>query len=276
MRRCRPLLGTFVEVVCNVEEAIEPAFEALARVHRLMSAHEPDSDLSRINRNAAARPVRVHRWTAGVIRSATEWARLSGGAFDIVSAGGEALRRGDIPLHDDQPWPAASADWTAIEMRGDVVTLSHPSCLDLGGIAKGFAVDRAVEAMIAAGASGGLVNAGGDLRGFGAEPWPASVVDPVDRRPLIELEVRDFAVATSAGLAAEEGLDFGHLPGAGGRWISVTVRAARACDADALTKIVLAGGPEAPHCLAAAGATALRIARDGIVEPLAPAPEENA
>ena len=74
MRRARPLLGTYVEIEANgaadLERAVSAAFEAVARVHRLMSFHDAGSDVSRLNRRAACEPVSVDRWTATVLRQA--------------------------------------------------------------------------------------------------------------------------------------------------------------------------------------------------------------
>src|SRR5438552_4284069 len=111
--RCRPLLGTLVEVTADREEAIEAAFAAVDKVHRLMSAHEPDSDVSRINRFAHLRRVEVHDWTARVIERALFWSKRSAGAFDVVRAGKAAVEDGRLPRHADQPQPDA-AHWTGL------------------------------------------------------------------------------------------------------------------------------------------------------------------
>ena len=92
VRRARPLLGTFVEIEVagsaksGVNAAIDAAFEAVASVHRLMSFHEPDSDVSRLNREASVRPVSVHAWTYRVLEAAVEMHRRSNGMFDIAVA----------------------------------------------------------------------------------------------------------------------------------------------------------------------------------------------
>src|SRR5438093_9932596 len=98
-RRCRPLLGTFVELTADREDAIEAGFPAINQVHRLMSAHEPDSDVSRINRFAHLRAIEVHEWTARVLERALFWSKRSAGAFDVVRAGKAAVDRGLIPHH---------------------------------------------------------------------------------------------------------------------------------------------------------------------------------
>lgn len=262
VRRCRPLLGTFVEVTADRAEAIEGAFAAIAQVHRLMSAHEPDSDVSRINRFAHLQSVEVHAWTARVIEAGLSWSKRSGGAFDIVGAGKAAVERGLIPHHADQPPPDA-AHWTCLETKGASVRLLRRGCIDLGGIAKGFAVDQAVAAMRRVGATRGLVNAGGDLSGFGEESWPVAVLDPLTRRPAVKLRLRNEAIATSATIDGSGA----HLLG-GGRWVSVTVRAASACTADALTKIVWAVPANLRELLEEAGASAFGICSDGRTEHL--------
>jgi len=260
-RRCRPLLGTFVEIEADSEAAIEAGYAAMATVHRLMSAHEPDSDLSRVNRFAHLGPVEVDAWTALVLERALFWAKESEGAFDPVRAGKAAIESGHLPRHPGQAEPAA-AHWSWLELQGGSVRLLKPGCVDLGGIAKGFAVDKAIEELRRAGADRGLVNAGGDLAAFGPRAWPVQVADPVSRSPRIEIELDNEALATSAVLDG----GWAHLPGADRRWLSASVRARWAMDADALTKILLSGSPRAHRCLDLARASALRIAGDGSIE----------
>ncbi|NUQ19260.1 MAG: FAD:protein FMN transferase [Sphingomonas sp.] len=276
-KRCRPLLGTFVEITADREEAIESAFDAVDQVHRLMSAHERNSDLSRINRFAHLRSIEVHELTARVLERALYWARESGGAFDPLRAGSAAIRHNLMPCHADQPQPEA-AHWTWLELQGCSVRLMKPACIDLGGIAKGFAVDRAIDALRRAGCERGLVNAGGDLRGFGAEAWPVTIVDPLARSSVAALELKDAALATSAGLpdTSGAGLSFDHLGGSNPRWTSVSVVARSGCDADALTKIVWCATTELGSLLAAAGARALAICHDGRVEPVCETAEVDA
>ena len=253
-RRCRPLLGTYVEIEAASEAAIEAGYAAIATVHRLMSAHEADSDLSRVNCFAHLGPVRVHPWTALVLERALFWAKESQGAFDPVRAGKAAIENGYLPRHPGQPEPVA-AHWSWLELQGRSVRLLKPGCIDLGGIAKGFAVDRAIEALRRAGADRGLVNAGGDMAAFGARPWPVQIADPLTRSPRIEIALDNEALATSAVVV-----------GADRRWLSASVRARSAMDADALTKVLLSGSTRTHRCLDLARATGLRIACDGSIE----------
>lgn len=225
-RRARPLLGTFVEIAARapneqrLHRAISGAFAAIARVHRLMSRHDPASDLSRINREAVERPVAVHRWTRQVIWAARRFGAESGGAFDIAFAG--------------------SGDWRDLTITSDgSIRCRKPVMLDLGGIAKGFAVDRAVDVLKRAGIRSGMVNAGGDLRAFGEEPQLVQIRHPLNPGGLAgTLLVQERALATSARYFSRELFD-----GRNGRpvegEISVTVGAANCLTADALTKVAL-------------------------------------
>jgi thiamine biosynthesis lipoprotein len=137
--------------------------------------------------------------------------------------------------------------------------------IDLGGIAKGYAVDLAVEALLAAGAKSGCVNAGGDLRVFGAEALPVAVRSAhVPTLAATRLMLRDEAMATSGSYfssRSHEGRQVSALldardarPVVGSR--SASVRAPRCVLADALTKVVLATGDAAHPALAACGAHA--------------------
>src|ERR1043166_787718 len=176
IRRARPLLGTFVEIAaaiadqCDVDAAIEAAFDAVAKVHRLMSFHEPDSDISRLDREASTHAVTVDAWTYYVLESALDVHLRSKGLFDITVA--PVLQNlGLLPLHGGKR-PSPTADMharEAIELLSDcrVRFLDAGVTIDLGGIAKGFAVDCALAVLRAHGVSSGLVNAGGDLAGFG-------------------------------------------------------------------------------------------------------------
>lgn len=248
-RRCWPLLGAFVEAAADCADALEAAHAALARVQRSMSVQDPASALSRLNREAGRAVTEVDDDLRAVLRRALFWAVESDGAFDPTIGAGS---------------------WRDVELAPGGLRLHAPVTLHLCGIAKGYAVDLAVAAMRAAGATRGLVNAGGDLAGFGPRPWPVTVVDPASRRPAAELWVENGAAATSA--ARPGSLAFDHLPRARNGWLSATVVAPACIDADALTKVVLADGPRALACLALAEAAALRLGAEGwsSLDPRAP------
>src|SRR5262249_29893794 len=147
IRRARPLLGTIVEIEitadagAKADAAIDAAFAAVAEVHRLMSFHDHDSDVSRINRMAGVQPISVHAWTFEVLEAAVELQQRSRGAFNVTIA--PALQAiGLLPAPDSHPLivlEPCAAD--AIELLPErAVRLPSPGVtIDLGGIAKGFA-----------------------------------------------------------------------------------------------------------------------------------------
>ena len=238
MIRCQPWLGTLVEITAAGADAISAGFAAIAAVHAAMNVHDANSELSIANRIASASPIVLSHALAAVVARGLFWSRLSDGAFD-----------------------AAGGDWRRVHLDGRALRLASGVQLDLSGIAKGFAVDRAIHALRRSGCRAGLVNAGGDMRGFGAAPWCVTLVRP-ERTPLAQVQLRNRALATSA---AHPGGSLAHLPGHHPGLVSVSVEARRAIDADALAKIVIAGSPHAVHCLAAVGARALTLDADGTV-----------
>ena len=281
LRRARPLLGTFVEIAAagaapaEMNAAIDDAFAAVAEVHRLMSFHEPASDVSRLNRPAATGAIAVHPWTYRVLKLALELHRRSAGVFDIsVAPALQAL--GLLPrVAGGAAWPPTDVAQDAIELRPDgQVRIHHPGVtLDLGGIAKGFAVDRAVDALRRCGMTWALVNAGGDMAAFGqGEPVAVHIRDPRDPLRIMHLStIANEALATSggridplraAGAAAAAVID----PQTGRPAAAIagaTVRAATCVMADALTKIVMIMGEASAALLAHYAAGAMFVTADG-------------
>jgi thiamine biosynthesis lipoprotein len=270
IRRVRPLLGTLVEVSAwgeagAVRSAIESAFAAIGKVHRLMSVHDPASDVARVNREAHERPVRVHPWTAEVLRLALRLQGESCGSFDC-GIGSRLEKAGFLPAGTASAARSASASECNIHIAAsNVVRLRRPLCLDLGGIAKGYAVDRAVEALRQPGIAAGSVNAGGDLRVFGLTGFPIMVRDPLLPGRLVHLlTLSEGAVATSAGYHSSRHVKGRHVmpifDPVRERFlacnVSVTVMTASCVMADALTKVAAIRGAAAAPMLLCHGAHA--------------------
>ncbi len=157
--RLRPALGTFVSVCCiasnqaDAERASAAAFEAFAAVHHLMHPVS-GQDLVALRSVQIGRAVRIHPWTWDVLTLSADVNDASEGRFDPCLPECDGRMR-DIEL----PEP-------------EVVVIRKRVALDLGGIAKGFAVDRAIARLMAVGCVGGQVNAGGDMRVFGENTTP--------------------------------------------------------------------------------------------------------
>jgi FAD:protein FMN transferase len=281
--RARPLLGTFVEIRSAgvtrtaTERAIDTAFAVIGKIHRLMSFHDPDSDVGRLNREACKRDIAVDPWTYRVLKTALVLHRRSFGAFDIAVA--PALQRlGRLPFH-----PADSEGELAETARSDAIVLlprnrvrfRHPRMqIDLGGIAKGFAVDRAIDVLRERNQSCGLVNAGGDLAAFGASAATVHIRDP--RFPggsLCHVAIADAALASSGRVfdplvSADAVLSSTIDPETrepAAEIAGATVRAPSCMIADALTKIVMISGERAGGLLKTYQASALFVSAAGDV-----------
>ncbi|HEY7216767.1 MAG TPA: FAD:protein FMN transferase [Candidatus Binatia bacterium] len=271
IRRARPLLGTLVEigaVGANAVAGIDAAFREIAAVHQLMSFHEKDSDVSRLNRAAPGEIVCVDPRTYEVLACAQLMSRLSCGAFD-VTVGGNLVAAGFLP----QPQGAAAFDQKAsfedlLLLVENSVTLTRRVWIDLGGIAKGYAVDRAVQVLKQSGLTSGIVNAGGDLYAFG-EPQPIHVRHPQNGSLVLPLgAISNAALASSSGFFSAQSFQDALVEPKRGRCVKwrqgVTVIAPRCMIADALTKVVRLAPRRAPTILSQFDAQALTVDRRGI------------
>jgi len=272
IRRAQPWLGTLVEISVEDtagQDAVTRAFAEVARLHGLMSFHDGASDVARINRALPGDVVRVDAATWEVLRLALEIADLSGGAFDVACAPWLVERQVlPSPAPDlAYPAPRMSAAVLALEEQGLVVKRAA-GWIDLGGIAKGYIVDAAVAVLEQAGATGGCVNAGGDLRAFGTMQVPVAIRAPgAPGHAARHIMLCDAALATSGSYFSarehEGAVVSALLDARDGRPLvsstSVSVQAPRCAVADALTKVVLATGDCTHPALAAFGATAFLI-----------------
>jgi thiamine biosynthesis lipoprotein len=262
MKRARPLLGTIVEIAAGGDDdaasrPIDAAFAAIETIHHLMSFHEADSDVSRINSAAPEQVIDIDPHTYRVLEFAQKLSELSAGIFDITMAS-------VLIGHGFLPSPPVSRPADATANHTDLVLMPHnqvrwrrAGCIDLGGIAKGYAVDCAIETLRAHGKTAAVVNAGGDLRCL-AEPQPIHLRHPADPRRLMPLGwLTDGAFATSAGYfsgigSGDEQIDPLVDPRlrSCARWdASVSVAAANCMTADALTKVVRLAPEAAPGIL---------------------------
>lgn len=206
--RMRPLLGTFVTIRAEgaigtapdaVNLAVDSAFRAIARVDRLMSFHRRNSDIGRLNRARPGAIQRVHGWTFHVLGEALKLWKWSGGAFDC-NVGASLIKMGLLPKSNFAGASRMKPYGQAVCLRRNrSIKLISKVTLDLGGIAKGFAVDQAVKTLQAHHMKSGMVNAGGDLRTFGDESqaiWRRCPNDPSQAQIIGMLT--NGAIATSA------------------------------------------------------------------------------
>ena len=255
-RRAQPWLGTLVEITiadtlgdADLNLAFGCAFDAIAAVHRLMSFHDPDSDVSRINRAAPGTALDIDPRTALVLRAALALARESESLFNPFCAP-------RLVEWDYLPAPAGPApDWYApcstLELDGCSVLKKAAAWIDLGGIAKGYAVDSAVTTLQDCGILSACVNAGGDLRVIGPDAWPVQLRNP--RHPTASAYATTLcnaALATSSIYFSRKKrlgqLRSALVHGRDGepvlRDTSVSVSAPSCMMADGLTKVVAISG----------------------------------
>ena len=264
--------------------AMKSAFEAIAAVECRMSRFLLDSDVGRLN-HAPGIFQEVHPDTALVLRQALAYARAADGRFDpCLEAPSILWGFLDHNPPATLPTPArlkrlvGNGAWRTLRDESEDMAggpphgfrLTRPDVgIDLGGIAKGYAVDRAAEALLAAGIEQAVVNVGDDLRVLGGAPeggpWRIGVRHPRKPQALLTLlEVRDSAVATSGDYAnafIRDGRRYAHLldPATGGPargHRSMTVQAATAMAADTLATAAFTATPaQAPPLLNRLGAT---------------------
>lgn len=217
VRRTVPLMGTIAEIaVAGVDEreaeaAIDDALDELRRVERLMSRFRPDSDVGRANRAAVGAAVPVSAASAEVLAAALGWASATEGRFDpglerAVALWDVADRRVPPPADRVRRFAGRHLYRTLeLERRGSgaAVRLHSPEAgVDLGGIAKGYGVDRAVDALRRHGVRDAIVNVGGDLYAMGrsedGDAWEIGILSPADpRRLATTVTATDRAIATS-------------------------------------------------------------------------------
>jgi FAD:protein FMN transferase len=217
VRRTVPVMGTVAEIAVvsrderHAQEAITEAMNELYDVERLMTRFNARSDIGRANLHAHAGAVPVSAATAAVVAEALRWAAAGGSRFDPcigrVSDLWDVAQRTEPPQAGALRRLAGRGLYRGLELGrsngSDVLVYNDPDiALDLGGIAKGYAVDRAVATLREWGVTDALVNAGGDLYALGSsaegDPWKVGIRSPADPSQLAgTIRLSDRAVATS-------------------------------------------------------------------------------
>jgi len=268
------VMGTFARAVAITDniatgnQCVESALDEINNVDNLMSDFKEDSEISRVNRDAFARPVKVGPATFEVIQKSIEISKLTDGAFDItvgplVKLFRTARDTGKAPAPDQIADAKAKVGYEKLVLNDADQTVRFTvegMSLDLGGIAKGYAVDKAIEVMQQHGALGAMVDIGGDVRCFGTPPkgketWIIGLQDPnTDAGPglFLKLKIGNAAVTTSGDYqqyAIIDGKRQSHiLDRKTGKSVqglsSVTIIAQNATTADALATAVTVLGPE--------------------------------
>ena len=194
------VMGTSVRVTAYHQDearagrAVAAVLAELRRIDAAMSPYRPDSEISRVNARAAREPVPVSREFADLLARAREFSELTGGAFDITYASVGHLysfrdRRRPEAAALQQRLPAVDYHHVLLHPDGPSVRFRQPGVrIDLGGIAKGYAVEQGTEVLRRHGIAHGQVSAGGDTRLLGdrrGRPWVVGIQDPRDPEALV-------------------------------------------------------------------------------------------
>lgn len=267
-RRTQFIMGTLVEITVShsdpdiIRTVTTQAFDEMKRIEQLMSTYLPDSEISRINRAAGKKAVPVSPEVEEVIRQGIYWSEQSQGAFDITVEPLVQLWDFDgekeiIPGENTIRKTASLVNYKHIELKNHTVRLKNRGmAINVGGLAKGYAVDRAIS-ILRGMVPNGIVNAGGDLFAFGhktkGKPWNIGLQHP--RKPqelLAAFAVRNQAIATSGDYQRyfiKDGIRYHHIfnpqTGRPSRlMISATIITTEVMDADALATAVFVMGPD--------------------------------
>ena len=275
----RPVMGTFARVVAvssdidKSKRCVEAAFEQLEMVDNMMSDYIIESELSRVNREGWGKAVEVSEELFEVLQESIALSEESGGAFDVtvgplVDMFREAEEKGEVPGEERIAEVKGRVGFDKLKLEAAARTVEFAvegMRLDLGGIAKGYGIDRAIEGMQECGATGGMVDVGGDIRVFGSPPagrerWYVGLQDPARAVEggaggpwLFYLVLIDGTVVTSGDYQRYftiGGEKYSHIiykdsEAEGGGLSSVTVIAETAMEADGLATAVSVMGAKA-------------------------------
>jgi thiamine biosynthesis lipoprotein len=283
-------MGTAIEITLAGENegvarrAALQAFQEIKRIERLMSPLVKSSDVFRINQSAGKGWVKVSPETLRVIKKAQEISELSEGGFDITTGPlshlwKTAKDKGIPPSPEEVKKVLNFVDFKSvlINPKGNVFLKKRGMTVDLGGIAKGYAVDKAFELLNAIGFKNLIVNAGGDLRVGGLknnQPWTIGIQDPrISQKMMAKVSLSDAAIATSGDYEKYfiyQSKRYHHIlnprdgfPTEGCQ--SVTILCKDGMTADALATTVFVLGPEKGYflCQRIEGVECLIVDKDG-------------
>jgi len=230
------IMGTRVAVELWSEDAalatraMEAVIAEMRRTDELMSTYKPESQLSAVNAHAFERPVAVDPEIIEVVVRSFDFSRMSDGAFDVTYASVGYLydyRARQRPSGEQVAAALPAVDYRQVQVdreRNTIRFLRDGVRIDLGGIAKGYAVDRSIELLRELGIEHAMVNAGGDTRLLGdrrGKPWIVGVRDPRNEgRMVTRLPLENEAISTSGDYERyfeEDGVRYHHIlvPGTG-------------------------------------------------------------
>jgi len=271
VKETRILMDTFCEISCYEDSkdksiaAIDAAFKEMERIEKVFSKFNKNSEVSNINRLAGLEKVAASEEVFKLTEKSVYYSRISDGAFDITVAPlmeiwGFVRRHKSIPDKETIENALEGVGYKNIELdpkKLSVKFLNKKTKIDFGGIAKGYAVDRAKDVLVSRGIKNGLVNLGGNIFALGSAPgnkaWKIGVEDPRNKGKLLRsFELTNRAMSTSGNYERFfeiGGKRYSHIinPLTGEPCqgiISVTVAADSAEQADGLSTAIFVMGEE--------------------------------
>jgi FAD:protein FMN transferase len=259
----RMVVEVWTDSAAQGNQAIELVLDEMRRLDEAMSTYKPSSEVSKVNAEAAQHPVKITQELFDLLTTAVEFSRITHGAFDITYASVGYLYdfRDHIKPTDKQitsALPGVNYRHLLLDAKQQTIRFSQPGVrIDLGGIAKGYAVDRGIALLQARGITHALVTAGGDSRIIGdrfGKPWIIGIRHPDDANKVIaRIPLVDTALSTSGDYERyfdEGGVRYHHIidPRTGhsaSRVRSATIIAATATQTDGLSKTAFVLGPDA-------------------------------
>ncbi len=264
--RDAPIMGTRCDVElwtenrAQGEAAISAVFDEMRRVDVEFSTYKPESEVSRVNAEAAKAPMRISRELFDLIETSLDYSKLTRGTFDITYASVGYLYNYPDHVRPNEAQIAAALPESNyrhvhLDAAAQTVFFDHAGVrIDFGGIGKGYAVDRGIAVLQGLGVTRAMVNAGGDSRIIGdrfGKPWIIGIRDPDDRtRTILKIPLSDTAFSTSGDYERffdEGGVRYHHIldprTGKSPHVVrSVTIIGPYATRTDALTKSVFVMG----------------------------------
>lgn len=202
INRCKPLLGTYVEIELSgdYEEGYLldmscTIYDRIEQIQNLLSFHDENSELSYINSNAFFHSCKISREMSDVLKQALKFSELTDGLYDVCIAS-ELVKNGFLP--DRSIRVDESANYKDIEVHGNEIRFNKRLQIDLGGIAKGYAMDEALRVVGDEGVRV-IINAGGDII---SNNWEDRMIDirvpELGKKEFMDMKMKDKAVATSS------------------------------------------------------------------------------
>jgi FAD:protein FMN transferase len=268
MERTEAIMGTrcyvqlWADDPAKGNDAMDAVMAELRRIDDLMSHYKPESQLSQVNARANQEPVQVDKELFDLIKLSTHYSQITEGAFDITYASVGYLydyRRHIRPTEEQirQALPAVNWRNMLLDEEHHTVRFAHPGMrIDLGGIGKGYAVDRGVAVLKARGFTHAVVTAGGDSRIIGdhmGQPWLVAIRHPDNPNKVVtRIPLSDTAISTSGDYYRyfdENGVRYHHIidPRTGhsaSKVRSATVLAPTATQTDGMSKTAFVLGAQ--------------------------------